>query len=133
MSLLAERSKPTTQFAYQGFTHEASQRCFWFQGGGDKISPAQTLCIAMDLALFADYHIALQEGPMFCLQLLTTASLVDGGYAAHFQRYQVLKEDLSPLLMERERRAAEKALRKTPRGAFRKPGLSSQFKGLAKA
>jgi hypothetical protein len=113
-------------FTYEGFAQEHGRRCFTFRGIEER-RPVSVFCLELDLPLFARNRIAVQEGPMFCLQLLTTASLAGPSDLERFQHYQILAEDLRPLLREREKRAAEKALRKTPRRPFHKPHSVSQI------
>ncbi len=107
-------------FAYEGFTHNNGRRCFTFRGI-EEHNPVTVFCIEVDLPLFIQNQVSVQEGPMFCLQLLTTASLAGPGFLERFQNYRVLAEDFRPLLVEREKRAAQKALKKPPRRPFRKP------------
>jgi hypothetical protein len=64
---------------------------------------------------------------MFCLQLLTTASLAGPDFLEKFQNYRVLAEDFRPLLIEREKRAAEKAMKRPSRQPFRKPPSGSNI------
>jgi hypothetical protein len=107
-------------FAYEGFTHNDGRRCFTFRGI-EEHNPVTVFCIEVDLPLFIQNRVSVQEGPMFCLQLLTTASLAGPSSLERFQNYRVLAEDFRPLLVEREKRAALKALKKPPRRPFRKP------------
>jgi hypothetical protein len=113
-------------FTYEGFAQEHGRRCFTFRGIEER-RPVSVFCLELDLPLFAQNRIAVQDGPMFCLQLLRTAFLAGPSFLERFQHYQILAEDLRPLLREREKRAAEKALRKTPRRPFHKPLSVSQI------
>jgi hypothetical protein len=113
-------------FTYEGFSQEHGRRCFTFRGIEER-RPVSVFCLELDLPLFAQNRIAVQEGPMFCLQLLTTASLAGPSDLEGFQHYQILAEDLRPLLREREKRATEKALRKAPRRPLHKPLSVSQI------
>lgn len=65
---------------------------------------------------------------MFCLQLLLTASAGGPTRLNRFQSYTVLGEDFRPFLIERERRAAEKAEKKPARKPFRKPSFTSNLR-----
>jgi hypothetical protein len=114
-------------FSYEGFTHNGSRRCFLFHGI-QAPDPVNAFSIEVDLPLFSQNGIPVQDGPMFCLQLLITASL--GGPAAldRFHRYQVVGADLRPLLVEREKRAAEKALKAQTRRPVRKPAHASNLR-----
>ena len=111
-------------FAYEGFTHDGYRRCFLFRGI-DKSNPVSMFSIEVDMSLFAQNHVPIQEGPTFCLQLLTTAYLAGPSYLDRFHKYRVIGQDFRPMLIERERRAAEKALTKSSSGPFRKPTLAS--------
>ena len=113
-------------FAYKGFTQDHGRRCFTFQGMED-YHPVCVFSIELDLPLFAQNQISVQEAPLFCLQLLKTALLAGPNSLEKLQHYRVLAEDLRPLLLDRERRAAEKALKKSPYRPFRKPASTSHI------
>jgi hypothetical protein len=113
-------------FAYQGFTHDQGRRCFTFRGIEER-NPVSVFCIEVDLPLLVQNRVPVQEGPMFCLQLLTTASLVGPTFLERFHNYRVLPEDFRPLLIEREKRAAERAMKKPPHRPIRKPGWISNI------
>src|SRR5437763_2849767 len=118
-------------FVYDGFTHDGGTRRFLFRGIEER-SPSSAFSIEVALPLFAQNRVSVQEGPAFCLQLLMNASLGDPSQLARFQHYKVVGEDFRPLLIERERRAAEKALKKAPRRPLRKPPVSSNLRGLGR-
>jgi hypothetical protein len=118
-------------FVYEGFTHNGGTRRFMFRGVEER-SRASVFAIDVALPLFAVNRVSVQDGPAFCLQLLTTASLGDPSQLERLQHYKVVEEDFRPLLIERERRAAEKALKKAPRRPFRKPPISSNLRGLGR-
>ncbi len=101
-------------FAYQGFTHEGNRRCFTFRGV-EELSPPVIFSIQIDLALLFRNRVPMQEGPAFCLQMLTRASLAGPTFLERFHNYRVLESDFRSLLVERARLAAEKALRKPSR------------------
>jgi hypothetical protein len=113
-------------FAYDGFTQDGDRRCFLFRGI-EEHDPVSTFSIEIDLHLLMQNRLSVQEGPMFCLKLLTTASLSGPNCLDGFHSYRVVGEDFRPLLIERERRAAEKALKKPSRKPFRKPQLTSNL------
>ena len=113
-------------FAYEGFTHDGYRRCFLFRGI-DESNPVSMFSIEVDLSLFAQNQVPVQDGPTFCLQLLTTANLAGPKYLDRFHKYQVIGQDFRPMLIERERRAAEKALKKSSRKPFRKPPFASNL------
>jgi hypothetical protein len=113
-------------FAYDGFTQEGDERCFLFRGIEER-NLTTAFAIAIDLRLLMQNHVLVQEGPMFCLRLLTNASLSGPDGLNRFQHYQVVREDFQPLLLERARIAAEKA-RKTPaRRPVRRPPVTSNL------
>jgi hypothetical protein len=113
-------------FEYQGFTHDGNRRCFLFRGSENR-NPVSIFSVEVELSLFVKNGVPVQEGPMFCLQLLTTASLSGSDCLDRFHSYHVVGEDFRPLLIERERRAAEKALRKAPRQPLRKRPFASNL------
>jgi hypothetical protein len=106
-------------FAYEGFTQNDDRRCFTFRGMED-YTAVSVFCIEVELPLFARNRVLVQEGPMFCLQLLMTANVAGPSFLERFRSYRVLEADFRPLLLEREKRAAEKAMKKTPPRPFRK-------------
>jgi hypothetical protein len=118
-------------FVYEGFTHDGGTRRFTFRGIEER-NPTSVFSIDVALPLLAENHVSVQDAPAFCLQLLTAASLGDPRQLERLQHYKVVGEDFRPLLMERERRAAEKALKKAPRRPFRKPPVSSNLRGLGR-
>jgi hypothetical protein len=114
-------------FAYEGFTQDGDRRCFLFQGIEER-NPTISFSIKVDLRLLAQNRVPVQEAPMFCLQLLTTASVGGRSCLNRFQSYTVVGEDFRPLLIERERMAAEKALKKPARKPFKKPSFRSNLR-----
>lgn len=110
-------------FAYRGFTQDHERRCFTFWS--TQLTPVNVFSIEIDLALFFRNRVPVQDGPMFCLQLLTTALLSGPSGLERFHKYEVGEADFRPLLVERERKAAEKAMHKAPRKPFRKPSWRS--------
>lgn len=113
-------------FCYEGFTQQDGRRCFLFRGIEER-NPATLFSIEVDLHLLLQSRVPVQDGPMFCLQLLTTASAGGPHCLNRFQKYRVVAEDFRPLLIERERKAAEKALRKPFRAPPRKPSFTSNL------
>lgn len=107
-------------FAYEGFTQNGNSRCFRFRGIEERNASA-VFAIEVDLRLLLQNRVPVQEGPMFCLQLLTTASAGGPNCLNKFHSYRAVGEDFRPLLVERERSAAEKALKKRSRKPVRKP------------
>jgi hypothetical protein len=97
-------------FAYQGFTHESGRRCFLFNSVEVNV-PAMAFTIEVDLRLFVQFKIPVQDGPSFCLQLLTKASADGSSHLDKFRRYQVVGEDFHPMVVEREKKEAEKTLK----------------------
>jgi hypothetical protein len=113
-------------FAYEGFTHDGNTRCFLFQGV-EGHAPASAFSIEIDLPLFMQHHIAIQEGPSFCLQLLTQASSAGAACLEKFHSYQVVGEDFRPLIAERKKRETDQALKRQSRRFYRKPHLRSNL------
>ena len=65
---------------------------------------------------------------MFCLSLLTAASVAGEGSLDRFHKYLVVEEDFTPLLRERQKVATEKALKKSARKPpFRRPPSTSNI------
>jgi hypothetical protein len=112
------------RFTYEGFTHDGDTRCFLFRGI-EEPDPTSMFCIEVELRLLLQNRVPVQDGPMFCLQLLTTASLGGSSYLNKFLTYRVVGEDLRPLVIQREQRAAEKALKKRPQQRPQKPSSTS--------
>lgn len=98
-------------FAYDGFKQSGNNRCFLFRGI-EKYTTVSAFSIGIDLRLLLRNRVLIQEGPMFCCRLLTEAALAGSTSLDKLHNYEVVGEDFRPLLMERERHAAEKALKK---------------------
>ncbi len=117
------------QFVYEGFTHAGQVRSFNFQG----IDPAKSstvFSIEVDLPLLARHRVNMQDGPGFCLQMLTVALAAGPDSLQKLQHYRIVEEDLRPILVDRANRAALKALKTPPRRFVRKPPVTSQLRGL---
>ena len=114
------------KFEYEGFTQDGDRRCFLFRGIEER-NPTLSFAIEVNLQLLVQNRVPVQEGPMFCLQLLNTASVGGPTCLDRLQSYTVVGEDFRSLLIERERRAAEKTFKKHPRQPFRKPSLTSNL------
>lgn len=114
------------RFAYEGFTQDGDRRCFLFQGI-EEHSPRNIFSVEVELQLLVKNRVPVQDGPMFCLQLLTTASVGGSGYLDKFINYRVVSEDLRPLLIEREQRAAQNAVKKRPQKGPPKPSSTSNL------
>jgi hypothetical protein len=97
-------------FAYQGFTHESGRRCFLFNSVEANV-PAMAFTIEVDLRLFSQYKIPVQDGPSFCLQMLTRASAIGSSNLDKLRRYEVVGEDFQPMVVEREKKEAEKTMK----------------------
>lgn len=119
----------TMKFLYQGFTHQGDIRSFMFHGIEESKVTA-IFSLEVELPLFARNQVAIQVGPIFCLQLLTTACAADPDFVARLHSYRIVEEDLRPLVVDREQRTALKASKAPPRRPARKPPLTSQFRGL---
>jgi hypothetical protein len=114
-------------FAYDGFTHQQGRRCFMFRSieGFESVG---IFSIEVDLSLFVENRVPMQEGPMLCLQLLKTASAAGPAVLERFRKCQIVAEDLRPFLTERARTAAEKGLKALQhRTPYRKPSSTSNI------
>jgi hypothetical protein len=114
-------------FVYQGFTHLGAVRAFVFHGVEQAKLPV-VCSIEVDLPLFARNRVAVQDAPMFCLQMLTDAVAAGSPSLDKFEHYRVVESDLRALLMDREKRAALKAMKPAPRRFVRKPPATSQLR-----
>jgi hypothetical protein len=112
------------QFAYEGFTHRGDNRCFRFRGMAGRDS-VDVYSIEVKLALFAQYAVPVQDGPLLCLQMLEVASAAQPCDLQRYHHYSAVSEDFRPLVVEREKKQAEKALKSAARKPFRKPAPSS--------
>ncbi len=113
-------------FAYEGFTQDGANRRFQFRGKGDS-ALIEVFCIEIDLLLFSQNRVPVQDGPQFCLQLLETASSSQPSGLDRLRKYSVVTEDFRPLLVERARKIAEHARKSSPRKPFRKPSVGSNL------
>lgn len=98
-------------FAYEGFEQNGNNPSFLFRGI-EEYSPVSAFSIEIDLRLLFQNRVLIQEGPMFCCQLLSAAALAGSKSLDRLRNYRVVREDFRPLLMERERQAAEKTMKK---------------------
>lgn len=114
-------------FSYSGFTHEGDCRCFLFRGV-EGLTADANFRIEVELPLLAQSRVPVQDGPLFCLQLLTAASLAGPANLNRLHHYRVVAEDFRPLVVEREKAAAERALRATQRGSYRKAPSASNLR-----
>jgi hypothetical protein len=64
---------------------------------------------------------------MFCLQLLNTASIAGMQGLEKFHGCQIVEDDFRPLVMEREKGLAEKALKKVNHKPSREPSFHSHL------
>lgn len=111
------------RFAFQGFTQDDGRRCFSFHGIEGNAQKSSFL-ITIELALLARNRVSLQDGPLFCLQLLTNACLAGTSYLEEFQHYRVSNDDFRSLVVERERQAAEKNARRFSAARARRLGVA---------
>jgi hypothetical protein len=118
-------------FAYQGFTQNGNQRCYSFNAVEDH-KPTAIYAISVDLSLFAKHHVSLQNGPMFCLKILNSASQAGPGKLEECRNYQAIEADFDSLLSERAALAAAAASKKPPRRFGRKPPPTSQLSHLGR-
>jgi hypothetical protein len=113
-------------FVYEGFTHHGDVRNFLFSGK-DGRDTVDTFCIEVAFLLFSQNRVSLQEGPQFCLQLLETASMGQPSDLDRFHHYSVVSEDFRPLLVEREKKLTERAVKAAARRPLRKPSTRSNL------
>ena len=105
-------------FTYQGFTHVNSKRCFTFWSKRAESDPIKSYFIEVDLMLLSRLRVSVQDGPMFCLDMLMAASGDGLKSLTRLHRYRLVEEDFRPLLVAREKVAAEKASRRFLRKPF---------------
>lgn len=96
--------------------------------GIEEPNPAASFRIEIDLALLVQNHVPMQEGPMFCLKMLTDTLGAGPSCLDRFQSYRVVGEDFRSILDEREKRAAQKASKTPARRRFRKPPFTSNLR-----
>ena len=113
-------------FTYEGFTQQHNRRCFNFRGMEER-NVVGVFSLELELPLFAKNQIAVQDAPLFCLQLLKAALVAGPSFLEKLHHYRILAEDLRPLLQEREQQAAEKARKKSPYRPFRRPATTSHI------
>jgi hypothetical protein len=109
-------------FVYEGFNQHDNRRCFQFRGIEQRMT-TDLFSIEIDLPLLVKNGVLMQEAPMFCLGLLAAASANGPERLDQFHRFKVVDDDFRPLVMERERIAIEKTLKKSPRKPSKKPSL----------
>ena len=114
-------------FTYQGFTNNDSKRCFTFWSTRAGSDPITSYLIEVDLMLLSRLRVSVQDGPMFCLDMLKAASADGLKSLTRLQRYRLVDEDFRPLLVAREKVAAEKASRRFLRKPFVKHSPQSNF------
>jgi hypothetical protein len=117
----------TFGFSYQGFTQKDDKRLFTFLRTEHVNQPAVVFSISVELPLLSKIRVPVQDGPLICLQLLNNAFLEDADSLSRWQNCQLNEADFRPFLVERAKKAAEKASRKTPRRAFSKPSIHSNL------
>lgn len=115
------------RFLYRGFTHDGDIRSFNFQGI-DEAKVEMLFSIHVNLPLFALNKVSMQDAPSFCLQLLTDAYGSAPDTLGKYHEYDVLQDDLLPVLQDRERRARLKSLKSAPRRVLRKPSQASHIR-----
>jgi hypothetical protein len=101
-------------FSYEGFTHRGNTRCFLFRGGEDR-TDLKAFSIEVDLPLFVQNRVSYQDGPSFCLELLARAFSVGPIELEKCHSYRVVGADFLPLVLARQRREAEKILKRKAR------------------
>ena len=102
------------ELRYVGFNQAKDKRSYYFEQN-TKGEPVTRLAVSVDLALFLEYHVGIQEGPSLCAQKLAA------DLEAHFPGdHELLSEDLQVYVTGR---AAKSALRPASRrrGSHRPP------------
>lgn len=102
------------------------RRCFLFSGIEER-NAATIFPIKVDLRLLVENRVLVQERAMFCLRLLTAASPSGATCWNEFHSYRAVGDDFRPLIVERERSAAEKTRKKHSRTPARKPSLATNL------
>ncbi len=113
-------------FVYEGFTQDGCRRYFSFLGVNER-EPEMKFLIEVNLEMLGKYSLSVQEGPLFCQDLLTKALLTGAVSLEKLQKYAVVCDDLRPILVEREKREAEKEMKRRYRSAYRKPPVTSNL------
>src|SRR4051794_11095998 len=107
-------------FTYQGFTHDNGTRCFTFWSTRTEDHPITSYLIEVDVMLLSKLSVSLQDGPMFCLEMLNTASASGLDSLAKLHRYRLVEGDFRPFVIQRAKVAAEKAAKRSLRKPFAK-------------
>ncbi|HXF26879.1 MAG TPA: hypothetical protein VN610_06390 [Bryobacteraceae bacterium] len=120
------------QFLFQGFSQQGKTRIYRFQGVVARERPTQAsrnidFTLAVDMALLAQHHIAIQDGPALCLQILTGALTTPEDNTGRFASYAITLQDLSAFSSAKSAREESKMARRKPRRPF-KPAASSQLR-----
>jgi hypothetical protein len=120
-----EEREHAVRFTYEGFIQNGGRRNFLFEGTDDEREKT-LFSICVDLTLLIQNAVPVQEAPLFCQGLLARASCAGAGCLDKFHSYQLLDEDLRPILLERAAREAKKKLQKS-RTVYRKPAATSNL------
>ena len=110
-------------FTYEGFTQHGGKRNFLFLGTNDEREKS-SFCINVELALLLENHVAVQDAPLFCQELLSKACANGSVYLDRLHSYEIVTEDLRPILIDRASREAKKRLQRS-RTRYRKPSAAS--------
>lgn len=113
------------RFTYEGFTQVGAMRNFLFLGTDDAAGKS-SFSLLIDLALLIENRVPVQDAPLFCQELLSRASTDGATYLNKLHSYQVVSEDLRPMLTERATKEAQKKLQRS-RTVYRKPSPSSSL------
>jgi hypothetical protein len=105
-------------FSYDGFEHEAGRRSFFFRQI-DTGAPPAFFSIKIDVALLAQNRVSMQDAPLFCLNLLESASHSEPGALDRLHNYQVVFADFGELNRQRSKRDTELRLRSAKRPPVR--------------
>ena len=98
-------------FAYDGFEHGANKRRFFFRRI-QKTAFGSSFLIDVDMTLLARNGVAVQEAPLFCLGMLSSALLLGESALENYHEYELRHEDFQDLRAERAKRQAELQMRR---------------------
>ena len=113
------------RFTYEGFTQNGAMRNFLFLGIDDDREES-FFSLYVDLALLIENRVPVQEAPLFCQELLSRACTGGASFLDKLHKYQIVSEDLRPMLTERAAREAKKKLQRS-RATYRKPSQPSNM------
>ena len=119
------------QLVYIGFSHDANFRSFRFQRvmASSRLAPRSRIVeftVRVDLQLFIQHGIPVQDGPSMCLRILTEALATEGENETAASSFVVTKEHFSAMVTARTAVEDARAARRKPRHPG-KPSSASQL------